>query len=273
MRTVLVTGATDGIGLATAKKLFHLGHKVLVHGRSEEKARFATGQVITATTNPECSSKDAIPVWGDLSNMSEVVQLAHQVRKAAPELDVLLNNAGVYMNERVLTNDGFEMTFAVNHLAPFLLTHHLLPELKKRNHARVITVSSIAHSKGHLNLDNLQSEKHFDPYEAYAMSKLCNVLFTRALAALTKNTPVTANCLHPGVIATKLLHAGFNIQGEKTSDGAKTSVFLVTAPEAATTTGAYFVNSRETIASRLAQDDKLAVQLWKKSEELLKNWL
>lgn len=271
-QTVLVTGATDGIGLATAKQLVSLGHRVLVHGRSETKATLAVGQIKTSLKE-NISQEKLIPVWADLSEMSQVVELADKVKTLAPDLDVLLNNAGVYLNSRELSKDGFEMTFAVNHLTPFLLSHHLLPTLKERPQGRVITLSSIAHAKGRVRFDNLQSEKHFDGYDAYATSKLCNVLFTRALAAMTKNTRVTANCLHPGVISTKLLHAGFKLQGEPTSEGAKTSVFLATSPQVATITGAYFVNCKETMVSVSGQDDKLAVQLWKKSEELLKAWL
>lgn len=272
-KTILVTGATDGIGLATVRRLFVGGHKVLVHGRSEQKAKFAIGQVLVFSGMKEDSKTDKlIPVWGDLSNFSEVVALAKQVEKLAPDLNVLLNNAGVFMNERIITKDGFEMTFAVNHLAAQLLTHHLLPILKDKPHARVVTVSSIAHSRGHIHFDNLNGEKHFEGYEAYAASKLMNVHFTRVSAALHKNSNVKFNCLHPGVIGTKLLRAGFNIQGEGVEEGCKTSVFLATDPSVAQTTGGYFVNSKETIPSRLGQDENLAVQVWKKSEELLKPW-
>lgn len=273
MKTVLVTGSTDGIGLATAKRLFIGGHKVLVHGRDEQKARFAVGQILIYGGETEKSSEQLIPVWGDLSDMSQVVALANQVKKLAPDLDVLINNAGVYMNQKVLTKDKFEMTFCVNHLAPYLLTHHLLPTLKSRPAARIVNVASIAHQKGHIEFDNLNGEKHFDAYDAYATSKLCNILFTRVLAAMLKNTPVTANCLHPGVIDTKLLRAGFNIHGEGVDKGSETSYRLAVDEAVEKTTGGYFVNNKETYPARAAQDDNLAVQLWKHSEALLKPWL
>lgn len=270
MKTVLVTGATDGIGLATAKLLALQGHQVIVHGRTEDKARLATGQVSMVTKNSGPFPK---MVFGDLSVMKSVVGLAEQVQKLSPELDVVINNAGVYMQDRQLSQDGFEMTMAVNHLAPFLLTHHLLPNLKKRTHARVVTVSSIAHNKGHLNIEDLFFEKHFDAYGAYSASKLANVLFTRALAALTRGSSVHSYSLHPGVIDTKLLRAGFNIQGAKVEDGAQTSVFLATDASVAMSTGGYYINCKETYPSRTGSDDKLAVLLWKKTEALLKPWL
>lgn len=272
-KTILVTGSTDGIGLATARRLFVSGHKVLVHGRTEQKANFGVGQVLVYSGMKEnAKTEKLIPVWGDLSHFSEVVALAKQVEKVAPDLTVLLNNAGVFMTERVISKDGFEMTFAVNHLVVQLLTHHLLPLLKTKPNARVVTVSSIAHSRGHIHFDNLNGEKHFEGYEAYAASKLMNVHFTRVSAALHKGSHVTFNCLHPGVIATKLLRAGFNIQGDGVDVGCQTSVFLATDSSVAQKTGCYFVNSREAIPSRLGQDENLAVQLWKKSEELLKPW-
>jgi NAD(P)-dependent dehydrogenase (short-subunit alcohol dehydrogenase family) len=273
-RTILVTGSTDGIGFATAKELLLKGHNVLVHGRTEEKARLALGKIfVQAGLKEDPKNPVLIPVWGDLSVMTQVVELARQVGQMAPELDVLINNAGIYMKERVVTIDGFETTFAVNHLSVQLLTHHLLPILKSRTSARIITVSSIAHQKGKLNLDDLQAAKRFDGYEAYATSKLCNVLFSRCLAALTKSTSVTVNCLHPGVINTKLLRAGFSIQGDTVERGAETSVMLAIDPLMGKMTGGYYINGKVSIPSRWAQDDKLAVKLWRKSEELLKSWL
>ncbi len=270
---ILVTGGTDGIGLATCRNLFISGHRILLHGRNEKKANLAIEKILGVSGSKSGSSSSQIfPVWGDLSEMSQVVELAHQVQAKAPDLSVLINNAGVYMKDRVLTKDGFEMTFAVNQLAVHLLTHHLLPTLKTQRHSRVVTLSSVAHTRGHVDFDNLNSEKHFDGYDAYSASKLMNVLFTRCLAALNKGTGLTANCLHPGVIDTKLLRAGFNIQGEVPEAGCLTSVYLATSPEVESVTGKYFVNCQETIASRLGQDDKLAVQCWTKLEEILKPW-
>lgn len=274
MKTILVTGSTDGIGFATAKKLFLSGQKVLVHGRSEERAKHAVSKLgIYIGDKDQQALSRVLPVWGDFTKMSEVVALARQVQKLAPDLDVLINNAGVYMNERVVTEDGFETTFAVNHLAPFLLTHHLLPVLQSRPSARILTVSSKAHTRARFDIDNLQGEKHFEPYEMYSSTKLFNILFTWCLAALLKDTKVTANSLHPGVIDTKLLHAGFSIQGEAVDRGAETPVFLATSPQVEGVTGSYFSSNTKVFPSRLAQDENTAVKLWKKTEELLQPWL
>jgi len=283
MKTILVTGSTDGIGMATARALYIRGHHVIVHGRDEERAKESAQLIQSTPPSLENFRVDdqlidssqfgqLTSVWGDLSVMDQVVELAKQVN-ALGALDVLINNAGVYMNERVLSVDGFEMTFCVNHLAPFLLTHHLLPNLKSRANARIINVSSIAHGKGRILFDDLNCEKRFDAYAAYASTKMMSVLFTRALAAILKNTNVTANCLHPGVISTKLLKAGFNISGDSVEKGAETSVFLALEPALQDKNGCYFVNCHLTMPSRFASDDKMALQLWRKSEELLKPWL
>jgi NAD(P)-dependent dehydrogenase (short-subunit alcohol dehydrogenase family) len=270
MQTILVTGATDGIGLETARQLFEKGHKVFVHGRSEAKAREAIGKIMAAAS-PEAHkmSGNLNTVFGDLSDMTQVAQIAERMAEHVSALDVLINNAGVYMKQKVLTKDHFEMTFAVNHLAAFLLTRRLMPLLQKAPQARVVTVASIAHSRAALDFGNLQSEKHFDPYEAYANSKLANILFTRALAAQHKKENLTANCLHPGVIGTKLLRAGFNMQGDSVAKGAETSVYLATSPDVMHVTGKYFVNKHEALPSASALDDAAAVKLWKVSEDLL----
>jgi len=274
MKTILVTGATDGIGLETARQLFEKGHKVFIHGRSEVKAREAIGKIMAVASPAAHKNVDhLVTVHGDLSDMIQVVDLANQMKNLSPSLDVLINNAGVYMTQKVLTKDHFEMTFAVNHLAVFLLTHHLVPTLKVAADARVVTVSSMAHLGAHLDFDNLQSEKSFDGYKAYATSKLANILFTRAFAALNKHTNISANCLHPGVISTKLLHAGFTMKGDTVSKGAETSVYLADSLDVETVTGKYFVNRHEAVPSRAAQDDASAVKLWKKSEDLLQKYL
>jgi NAD(P)-dependent dehydrogenase (short-subunit alcohol dehydrogenase family) len=274
MGTILVTGATDGIGLETARQLFEMGHKVFVHGRNEAKAREAIGKIMASVSAEAHKGVSRLrTVHADLSDMKQVVALAEQMKSQTQALDVLVNNAGVYMNTKQLTGDHFEMTFAVNHLAVFLLTQHLVPLLQAAAQGRVVTVSSVAHSRAPLDFDNLQAEKKFDAYDAYATSKLANILFTRAFAALHKDSKLTANCCHPGVISTKLLRAGFNMQGDSVSKGAETSVFLATSPDVESATGKYFVNCHEAIPSRIAQDDQLAVKLWKKSEELLRPYL
>ena len=268
MKTVLVTGATDGIGFETARQLLATGMRVLVHGRSETKASRQA-----AALNKLVADEMATPVWGDFSRMREVAALARQVQDVVPVVDVLVNNAGVYCQQRQLTEDGFEMTMAVNHFAPYLLTRLVGPLLSNATAGRIVNVSSMAHQSGDIDLDDLTFVHGFDGYSAYATSKLANILFTRALASRLAGSTVTANCLHPGVIDTKLLHAGFNMKGAPVAKGARTSVFLATSDEVAGISGRYFDNCRESTPSRRARDDTLAEALWRRSHELLSDFL
>ncbi len=288
MRTVLVTGSTDGIGFETARQLLATGMHVLVHGRSEAKATRQANALASRVPGGKST-----PVWGDLSHMREVVALAEQVRLVAPVLDVLINNAGIYAQRRTITEDGFELTMAVNHFAPYLLTRLVGPSVSKAPAGRIVTVSSMAHQSGDIDLDDLMFENGFDAYSAYATSKLANILFTRALAtrlagaSSTRSslsgtsssgtssfgTDVTANCLHPGVIDTKLLHAGFSIKGSSVEKGARTSVYLATSEKVAGVSGGYFDNCRETSPSRQARNDELGEALWAISERLVADYL
>ena len=215
----------------------------------------------------------AVAVWGDLSSMRQVVALAEQVNQLAPSLDVLINNAGVFEKRRHLTEDGFEKTMAVNHFAPFLLTRRLLATMKAAPAGRVVVVSSIAHQSGQLSLDDLTFSGGYDGYTAYAASKLANILFSRALAERLEGSRITANALHPGVIGTKLLRAGFSIGGAPVEQGARTSVYLATSAEVEGVSGRYFVDCREAKPSRDARDRSLAESLWSESERLLAAFL
>lgn len=268
MKTVLVTGATDGIGRETARQLLQKGYKVLVHGRSLEKASRVLEKWQGAMPSAEMEA-----VYGNFESMDQVVDLAGQVRSKAPALDVLINNAGVYEPERHLTSDGFELTMAINYFAVFLLTHRLLDALKAAPQGRIITVSSVAHESAALDLDDLTFSKGYSGYKSYAASKLADILFTKALAKRLAGTSVTANCLHPGVIATKLLHAGFGPGGAPPEQGASTPAYLASADEVAGVSGAYFIDYRPQKPSRAARDEKLAEALWQKSEELLRPFL
>jgi len=268
MKTVLVTGSTDGIGRETARQLLGRGLRVIVHGRSQSKAEQHVRELAG-----ERQGGQAVAVWGDLSSMRQVVALAEQVNQLAPSLDVLINNAGVFEKRRHLTEDGFEKTMAVNHFAPFLLTRRLLAAMKAAPSGRVVVVSSMAHQSGQLSLDDLTFSDGYDGYSAYAASKLANILFTRALAERFEGSRLTANALHPGVIGTKLLRAGFSIGGAPVEQGARTSVYLATSAEVEGISGRYFVDGREAKPSRDARDPSLAESLWSESERLLAAFL
>lgn len=261
---ILVTGATDGIGRETALELVQRGAEVIVHGRSPEKVERTCGQIRATVKGATVEG-----VVADFASLAQVRALGEEVLRRFPRVDVLLNNAGVYMHQRVITGDGFETTFQVNHLAPFLLTQLLLPLLEKSAPARIVTVSSIAHRSAELELGDLQLEHDFDGYRAYANSKLANVLFTFELARRLQGRGVTANCLHPGVIDTKLLREGFGGGGRTVVEGAATSVFLATSEEVANVTGKYFASSREAEVAAAAKDEGLQRALWRESERMV----
>lgn len=263
-RTILITGSTDGIGKATALQLAGMGANVLLHGRDRKKGRAVQAEIAEET------GSDRLELFiADLSSMQQVRSLAAEIMESHDRLHVLINNAGTFQPERKLTEDGLEATFAVNCLAPFLLTHVLLGLLKVSAPSRIVNVASIAHLNGTLDPDNLQGNRYYDGFQAYANSKLAIILFTYALAERLQGTGVTANCLHPGVIRTKLLRAGFGDHpGETPEKGARTSVYLATSPEVEGVTGGYFADSRPARSSPASRDRRLQERLWEISERL-----
>lgn len=266
MRTALVTGATDGIGLETARGLLARGWRVLVHGRTEARAQEGLAAL-------DASPPQALAVWGDFADLAQVAALAEQVRTLAGTLEVLVNNAGIYARHRRLSVDGHELTFAVNYLAPVLLTRRLLPLLTATPGARVVNVASGTHESARLALDDLELDTGWEAYLAYANSKLGNVLFSNALAARYAPQALTSNALHPGVIATKLLKVGFGAGGAPCTSGAKTSLYVATDPALANLTGRYFSDCRERPASARARDRAFGERLWLRTEEMLAAWL
>lgn len=263
-KTVLITGSTDGIGKQTALQLAQMGANVLIHGRNHEKGKAVQKEISKLSGNNNLELFIA-----DLSSQSQVRGLAIEIKETHERLHVLINNAGMFQKERRLTEDGIEMTFAVNYLAPFLLTNLLLDLLKESAPSRIINVASIAHESAVIDWSNLLGERYYDGYDAYALSKLCIVLFTYALAERLDGTGVTANCLHPGVIKTKLLREGFgNYPGDTPEKGARTSVYLASSPEMEGVSGRYFENLRPARSSIISYDKALWARLWKVSEKL-----
>ncbi len=262
MKKVLITGSTDGIGRQTAFVLAWKGYHVIIHGRNEEKVDETIRTIRDTSDNPDIEG-----VVGDFSSLKDVQELSEACSRRLGHLDRLINNAGIFQSRFERSADGYEMTFAVNHLAHFLLTRGLLPLLRKAGEARIIVVSSMAHASA-IDFDNLQAEHSFDGYEAYSVSKLCNILFTYKLARDLKQAGITVNCLHPGVINTKLLRKGWGSIGASVKEGAKTSVYLTDSPQAAGITGRYFVNSRPTRSAPVSYDISIQERLWQISERL-----
>ncbi len=260
-KRVIVTGSTDGIGKETAKELLKRGAKVVIHGRSKEK--------IEKTVEELKNYGEVEGIRADFSSLSEVKGMAKEVEKRFPDLKVLINNAGVFEPTKRLSKDSYEMTFAVNHLAHFALTLLILPLLSKNQPSRIINVSSMAHSYD-IDFSNLQGEKGYSAYTAYSYSKLANILFTFELAERLKNLGlnITVNCLHPGVIGTKLLRKGWGIGGGSVEEGAKMSVYLAESDDVSNVTGEYFRDMRVSSPADIAYDRKIRERLWNLSEKI-----
>lgn len=269
-RTVLITGATSGIGKATAARLARRGHRVLMAGRTRER-----GQAAVATVRERATGPKPELLLADLSEQSEVRELASRVRDVTRRLDVLINNAGTYSRSRRTTDDGTELQLAVNYLAPFLLTRLLLPLLEESAPSRVVTVSSMEHRIGRIRFDDLQLEEGYSGGRAYRQSKLATVMFTRELARRLRGTGVAANAVHPGVAYTKLVDRISKLSRlikfalKSPEEAAEGPVHLAVAPELEGVSGRYFRGTREVCPSRRARDPEAARRLWRRTEELV----
>jgi NAD(P)-dependent dehydrogenase (short-subunit alcohol dehydrogenase family) len=277
-KTCLVTGSTSGIGKEIAAGLAGMGATVVLVGRSREKCEAAMQDIVSAGSVSAAGLLSYIVA--DLSSQESVRRLAKEFAGSHDRLHVLVNNAGVFMSKRELTIDGIECTFAVNHLAPFLLTGLLLDRLKAGTpSSRIVTTSSVAHRGMKLDFDDLQmasNKKSYSGIRAYGQSKLANILFTRELARRLQGTGVTANCFHPGAVRTDLVRGSayglawgaasvFFISPQK---GADTAVYLASSEEVEGISGEYFVKRKQARASDAAYDADAAERLWRASEQL-----
>ena len=272
-KVCLVTGATDGIGKVSARVLAELGAKVIIVGRNPEKSAIVLAELRSISGNENIDL-----LMADLAVMQEVRDLAEQVISRYDRIDVLLNNAGGYFTKHKITSDGLEMTFALNHMSYFLLTNKLMELLKYSAPARIVNVSSDAHYGVDIEFENLNGEQEYKAWKAYQKSKLANVLFTYELL---KKVPgnITVNCLHPGFVATNFGHnnGGFfgpvlkiaqRISAINPEEGAKTSIFLCSAPEVKGVSGKYFYKCQPKTSSRESRNMDTGKRLWQISSDI-----
>jgi NAD(P)-dependent dehydrogenase (short-subunit alcohol dehydrogenase family) len=273
-RICLITGANRGIGKATALALARKGATVVMAARDPILGAVARAEVIETTGNGQVDLLVA-----DLASLADVRQLAADFQERYSELHVLINNAGLTKHDKVLTEDGFETTFAVNHLAPFLLTNLLLDMMKASAPARIINVNSMMHKWGRINFDNLQGERYYNMHMAYSSSKLANMLFTCELGRRLDGSAVTVNAAHPGMVATDfareytgfigfMANKGWRPFMKSPEAGATTPVYLAASPEVANITGKYFVSGGVRRSSRLSCNRELAEKMWSISVQL-----
>ncbi|HME91489.1 MAG TPA: SDR family oxidoreductase [Myxococcaceae bacterium] len=275
-KTFVITGASSGIGKATALALARAGANLLLICRDSARGEAAAEEIREQSDNPLVNV-----LLAELASLDSIREVSRAIHARCSRLDVLINNAGIHCAQRRLSPDGLELTFATNHLAYFLLTQLLLDLLKASPSARIVNVSSEAHRRGTIDFDNLQGEKQYRAFRAYSNSKLANVLFTYELAGRLKGTRVTANCLHPGTVRTNFgrgepgffravvkLAAPFMLSPEK---GAETSIYLASSPEVEDVSGKYFIKCAQARSSSESYDQAKARRLWDISAQLTRS--
>jgi NAD(P)-dependent dehydrogenase (short-subunit alcohol dehydrogenase family) len=277
-RLVLITGGNAGIGKETAVALAEMGAQVVFTARDPQRGQAALDEIRSR------SGRDDVEVMAlDLASLASVRRFASEFGSRYPRLDVLVNNAGLVLNSRRETEDGYEMTFQVNHLGPFLLTQLLRDQLVAGSPARVVNVASDAHKSARhgLRFDDLQTTKHYRGFSVYGRTKLANILFTRELARRWDGTGVSTNAVHPGFVASSFGRDGDTGRfgalvfpllkpfALSSAQGAQTQVYVASAPELEGITGGYWVKSAPASPSRAAQDDDAARRLWEVSEQLV----
>jgi NAD(P)-dependent dehydrogenase (short-subunit alcohol dehydrogenase family) len=271
-KTIVITGATSGMGEAAALELARTGARLVFIARDPGRAAVTLEKV----NRVSAGAKHTVH-YADLSRIDQMKRVAGEIAAAELKIDVLINNAGAAFTSRRLSADGLEMTFATNHMAYFVITNLLLDRLKAAPGARIVSTASDAHRSGKIDFDDLQSEKNYGTFHAYGTSKLCNILFTRELARRLSSTQVTANCLHPGFVNTRIgennraiawiarLVKMFALSAE---EGAKTIVYLASSPDVALSRGGYFYKCEPAAPTTAAQNDADAQRLWDISEKL-----
>ncbi len=273
-KTCVITGATDGIGLEAAARLGALGARLVLVGRNRTK-----GDAALATLRTRVPGVVVDMHYADLSRQDEIRRLAPELLATAPRIDVLINNAGGFFEKREITVDGIERTFALNHLGYFLLTELLRERIVASAPARIVNVSSGAHRRATLDFADLQTARSYSGWKSYQRSKLCNILFTRELARRLAGTGVTANSLHPGLVASSFgdnnrgpMGLAFRVAkrfiGLSVEAGAETPVYLASSSEVEGITGLYFGKCKADLPSVAAQDDEVASRLWRESAAL-----